>query len=325
MSLLGIDIGGTKIAFAVLSEDGTLGSKETVLIEGRKGDEVGALITKTLKILQDKLAEEEKRIDSIGISVPGIYRQKTATVWAPNIPGWDDYPLLKKVKESSGEIPVIIDNDRACSMFGELWQGNARGCRNAVFIAVGTGIGAGILVNGEILRGQSDIAGATGWMALKTPYEEKYKGCGCFEYYASGAGMVKVARETAMEFNYYHGDLSDTDDGKLTASDIFEAFDSGDPVARRVVDQSIRLWGMAVANFVSIFNPEKIILGGGIFGPAEKYLQQIKDEAARWAQPISFSEVSVEVSSLKGDAGVYGAAYLAMKNRGLISYSENNV
>lgn len=314
MSLLGIDIGGTKIAFAIFSEDGTLGSKETVRIEGRRGDEVGALITETLKILQGQLAEEGKSIDSIGISVPGLYRQETGTVWAPNISGWDDYPLLKKVKETSGEIPVMIDNDRACSMFGEIWQGNARGCRNAVFIAVGTGIGAGILVNGEILRGKSDIAGATGWMALKTPYEEKYKGCGCFEYYASGAGMVKVAVETSKEFNYYHGDLSDINDEKMTAGDIFEAFEEGDPVARRVVDQAIRLWGMAVANFVSIFNPEKIILGGGIFGPAEKYLQQISDEAGKWAQPLSFREVSVEVSALKGDAGVYGAGYLAMRN-----------
>jgi glucokinase len=325
MSLLGIDIGGTKIAFAVFGEDGTIIARETILLERRSGNDAGTLITENIKFISERQKSSGDHIVSIGISIPGIYREQTGTVWAPNINGWDDYPLLNKVKEVAVEIPVIIDNDRACSMFGELWQGNARGCRNAVFIAVGTGIGAGILVNGEILRGQSDIAGATGWMALKTPYEEKYKGCGCFEYYASGAGMVKVARETAMEFNYYHGDLSDTDDGKLTASDIFEAFDSGDPVARRVVDQSIRLWGMAVANFVSIFNPEKIILGGGIFGPAEKYLQQIKDEAARWAQPISFSEVSVEVSSLKGDAGVYGAAYLAMKNRGLISYSENNV
>jgi glucokinase len=325
MIFLGIDIGGTKIAFAVFSGDGTLISKETILIEGRKGDEAGTLITGNIRKLQEKLAGERRIISSIGISVPGIYRQKSGTVWAPNIAGWDDYPLFKKVKETAGKIPVTIDSDRACSMFGELWKGNACGCANAVFLAVGTGIGAGILVNGEILRGKSDIAGATGWMALKTPYEVKYSDCGCFEYYASGAGMVKVARETAREFNYYHGDLSDTDDEKLTASDIFEAYDNGDPVARRVVDQAIRLWGMAVANYVSIFNPEKIILGGGIFGPAEKYLPQIKEESGRWAQPISFKEVSVEVSALKGDAGVYGAGYIALKNSGQKVILKNNV
>jgi glucokinase len=325
MSLLGIDIGGTKIAFAVFSGEGAIISRETILIEGRKGDEVGAVITGTIEKLQVGMTAEGHRIDSVGISIPGIYRNKTGTVWAPNIPGWDDYPLLDKAKDAAVDIPVVIDNDRACSMLGEMWKGNAKGCRNAVFLAVGTGIGAGILVNGEILRGESDIAGATGWMALKTPFERKYSDCGCFEYYASGSGMVKVAMETAKEFNYYHGDLADINDEKLTAGDIFEAFENGDPVARRVVDQAIALWGMAVANFVSIFNPEKIILGGGIFGQAEKYLQQIKDEAARWAQPISFREVSVEVSVLKGDAGVYGAAYLALMNYGKNFIKNNNV
>jgi glucokinase len=314
MSLLGIDIGGTKIAFALFRKDGTIISKETFLIESRKGEEVGALITNTIRTLQNKLTSAGDQVVSAGISVPGIYRGDTGTVWAPNIRGWDDYPLLKEVKNTAPGIPVIIDNDRACSMLGEMWQGNARGCRNAVFIAVGTGIGAGILVNGEILRGNSDIAGATGWMALKTPFEEKYSGCGCFEYYASGAGIAKVARETLREFNYYHGDLSDLSEEKISAMDVFEAFGNGDPVARRVIDQGICFWGMAVANFVSIFNPGKIILGGGIFGPAEKYLQQIIEEARKWAQPISFSEVSIEVSALRGDAAVYGAGYIALKN-----------
>jgi glucokinase len=314
MSLLGIDIGGTKIAFALFSEDGALLSKETTLLENRKGCEVGELITGTISNIQNRQALSGNNIMSVGLSVPGIYRYKTGTVWAPNIPGWDDYPLLEEAKKAAGDIPVTIDNDRACSMFGEMWQGNARGCKNAVFMVVGTGIGAGVLVNGEILRGQSDIAGATGWMALKTPFEEKYTGCGCFEYYASGAGIVRSARDTAREFKYYQGDLSETGDGKFSARDIFNLSDEGDPVAIRVVDQCIRFWGMAVANFISIFNPEKILLGGGIFGPAEKYLQKIREEAERWAQPISFSEVSIEISALKKDAGVYGAGYLAMKN-----------
>ena len=147
-------------------------------------------------------------------------------------------------------------------------------------------------------------------------------GCGCFEYYASGAGIVRSARETAKDFKYYQGDLSETGEGKLTARDIFAAYNEGDPVAIRVMEQCIRFWGMAVANFVSIFNPEKVILGGGIFGPAEIYLQQIKEEAAKWAQPISFGEVSVEVSALKRDAGVYGAAYLALKNLLSLSHSD---
>ena len=143
MSLLGIDIGGTKIAFALFSEDGALLSKETTLLENRKGCEVGELITGTISNIQNKQALSGNNIMSVGLSVPGIYRHKTGTVWAPNIQGWDDYPLLEEAKKAAGDIPVTIDNDRACSMFGEMWQGNARGCKNAVFMVVGTGIGAG--------------------------------------------------------------------------------------------------------------------------------------------------------------------------------------
>src|SRR4030042_3779018 len=134
MSLLGIDLGGTKLSSAIFSEDGTLLMKETVALENRRGKEVGLIITDQIgKFLNsDKLSSNE--VSSIGISVPGISHTESGTVWAPNIPGWDDYPLSEEVKSVCGSIPVSIDSDRACYMLGELWQGNARGCRNAVFL-----------------------------------------------------------------------------------------------------------------------------------------------------------------------------------------------
>src|SRR5678815_4753324 len=115
---------------------------------------------------------------------------KTGKVWAPNIPDWGDYPLLEEVENVSGEIPVTIDSDRACYILGELWQGNARGCTDAIYLSVGTGIGAGILTDGKVLRGSHDIAGAIGWMALTRPFSEEYTDCGCFETYASGEGIA---------------------------------------------------------------------------------------------------------------------------------------
>jgi glucokinase len=313
MALLGIDLGATKAAFAVFSRTGSVLSKEVVFLEQREGNEVGKLITGYINSVLTS-SEKESEIESIGISVPGVSHSKTGKVWAPNIPGWNDYPLLKEVKSVSGDIPVIIESDRACYILGERWQGNAGGCSNAVFLSIGTGIGAGILVNGEILRGSNDIAGAIGWMALNTPYYNKYSSCGCFEYNASGDGLAKVARELLSEHKNYRGELKNKPADKISSYDVFSAFENNDPVAIKIINQSIMYWGMAIANIVSLFNPEKIIIGGGLFGPAKVLIPEIKAEASRWAQPISIKQVSIEATALSGDAGVYGAGYLALQN-----------
>jgi glucokinase len=310
MSVIGFDLGGTKLSGAVFSKDGKIISKETVLLEKRKGNEVGSLIKEQVK----KLLSNHSDVEAIGVSVPGISYSKTGNVWAPNIPGWDDYPLLKVIKEPAGEkIRVTIDSDRACYILGEVWQGSARGCKDAIFLAVGTGIGAGILVNGEILRGSNDIAGAIGWMALDRPFQEKYISCGCFEYHASGEGLAKVGKEFLKKEINYEGILNIKKENHLTANDIFEAYNQKDPLAEKVIRQAIEFWGMAVANLVSLFNPEKIIFGGGVFGPALRFLDDIKSEAKKWAQPISINQVKLEGSMLGGDAGMYGAGYLALK------------
>jgi glucokinase len=222
--------------------------------------------------------------------------------------------LLNEVKAVCGELPVTIDSDRACYMLGELWKGNAVGCRDAIFLSVGTGIGAGILVNGEILRGSHDIAGCIGWMALQRPYSELYRNCGCFEYYASGAGIAKVTKSDLSDNEDYEGMLRSNGMDSITSHDVFAAYEKGDPVAVSVINQCVDFWGMAVANLVSLFNPEKIIFGGGVFGPALSLLPAIYKEALRWAQPVGITQVSLVGSGLKGDAGVYGAGFLALKS-----------
>ncbi len=312
MALLGVDLGGTKLALAVLSEEGNILEKEVVRLEGRKGAEVGRLISETTGAVVERYKSGTDKIFSIGISVPGISHVATRTVWAPNIPDWEDYPLLDQVKSVCGEIPVTIDSDRACYILGEAWLGNAKGCSDAIYLSVGTGIGAGILVNGEILRGRYDIAGCIGWMALQRPYDEKYRSCGCFEYHASGEGITKVAKEyIANQEN--HRPLKHTDTDSMNTSDVFEAYEQGDPVAVKVINDCINFWGMAVANLVSLFNPEKIIFGGGVFGPATRLIAAIRLEAEKWAQPVGMSMVTLDVSALGGDAGVTGAAFLAMR------------
>ena len=305
MSFAGIDLGGTKLAAAAFSEEGEILFRETTQIAGRAGREVGSLIAAAMT----KLVKEHA-CTATGVCIPGLYRSARGTVWAPNIPGWGDYPLLSELRAAAPPSHrVTIDSDRAAYILGETWKGSARGARDAVFIAVGTGIGAGILADGRVVNGQGDLAGAIGWLALDRPFAPRFVQHGCFEDQASGPGLVRVARDFMAEDSKYRGRLLRDE---ITAAEIFAAYEEGDSIAIKVLDNAIEVWGMAAANLVSLLNPQMIVFGGGIFGPAVKFLDRIRAEARRWAQPIAIEQVEFVASALGSDAGLYGAGRLAM-------------
>jgi glucokinase len=312
-SVVGLDLGGTKIAAALFPTQGEPTHHKTVALEGRTGEAVGALLVEQMRALLDAAERESEPATGVGIAVPGIYRAAAETVWAPNIPGWENYPLVAAVR---GAVPhgmtVRVQSDRACAILGETWRGGAAGARNAIFLVVGTGIGAGILVDGQIVQGIGDAAGAIGWLALDRPYRKGYETVGCFEYHASGRGIAAKARRMIEADRSYAGELRRGDVPTLTAEDVFAAYDNEDPIALRVLDDAVVYWGMAVANLVSLFNPETILFGGGIFGPGVRFLERIRDEATRWAQPISIQQVALKAAQLGDDAVLYGAGRLAM-------------
>ena len=314
MAVIGLDLGGTKLSGGLFSENGELIFKDSRKLEKRTGDDVGLLIQDFVKYLIDKANSLKITIYAVGICIPGISYHETGCVWAPNIEGWDNYPVRETIQEVvNKDVKVIVDSDRACAIFGESWLGAAKGCANAIFLAVGTGIGAGIIVNNQLLRGAHDIAGAIGWWALDVPFQEKYIPCGCFEYHASGEGIAKVAREILADDKTYNGILREKNIEDITAHDVFAAYDSGDDVAKRTIRTAITFWGMAVANLVSIFDPEKIIFGGGVFGPAVQFIADIYEEAKKHAQPISIKKVKLEASKLGSEAVLIGAGYMALK------------
>jgi glucokinase len=313
MAVIGIDLGGTKITGAVFDHDGNMLHKVSSLLGYRQGSQVGALVKSTVDTLVASCNIAD--IQSVGICVPGIANSKTGKIWAPNIKGWDDYPLQEEIENHINNpfVKVDIASDRTCYILGETWKGAAIGCSNTLFIAVGTGIGVGILVDGKILHGHGDIVGAAGWMALETPYTDEYDICGCFESQASGNGIAwqtrKIIKDGAL---FKESSLYDKDVETIVARDIFAAYEQKDPLAKFVLGKALKMWGMAAANLVSLLNPEKIIWGGGVFGPASQFIENIYEEACKWAQPISIRQVGFEKSHLHGDAGLFGAGYLAI-------------
>lgn len=312
MATIGVDLGGTKIGSALLADGDNLLFHHKILLGHATGDEVGGLIRDRIRYLLAEAAQIGVSVTAAGISVPGICRPD-GTVWAPNLPGWENYPLLAQLQHSFPGIDFYLTNDRACYILGEVWKGKARGCKEAIFIAVGTGLAAGILVNGEVLNGAHGVAGAIGWLGHNRPYDEKYIPMGCNEYYASGEGIVRYAREVLAARPAYRGVCRTAE--SLTASLLFEAYDQNDEVAVEVVRNTVAYWGMTVANLVSTFNPEKIIFGGGVFGGhASRLLEDIYKEALQWGQPVSMRQVELACSEIGEMAGLYGTLYHALQS-----------
>ena len=303
--VIGIDVGGTKISAALFRRDGVIDRQDIQPVAKRTGKQVINAIGTMALSLMNHARKEGFLVDAIGVGVPGIYDPEKKTAWAPNIPGWDHIPLWTELTEiiNDSTIKLYIDSDRSCYILGEIWRGSAKGCTDAIFIAVGTGIGAGILSNNRIITGQNGIAGAIGWLAMEP---------GNFENLASGTGIALSAQKALSENRTKTSILDSISIDKITSHDVFDAFKKQDEVAMEVIENAIKYWGMSIANLVSIFNPQKIILGGGVFGPAIPLIPRIFAEARKWAQPLSIQQVLLEPSTLQGDAGLYGAGYLAI-------------
>ncbi|MBP7179604.1 MAG: ROK family protein [Dysgonomonadaceae bacterium] len=315
MAVIGIDLGGTKITGALFDEDGNILCRISHFLVKRKGDEVALLVLQTIDEVIGNSGCRKDDINALGICVPGIANSKTGQIWAPNIEGWENFPLQKMLEAhySNSRVKISIASDRTCYILGEKWKGAAKNAANAIYISIGTGIGIGLLADGNILHGHGDIVGSAGWFAMGTPFREEFKRYGCFESYASGDGITRQVKKILEEgILFRESGLYKKKIESLSTKDIFDAVSNDDPLALFVIEKAIEMWGMASANLVSLLNPEIIIWGGGVFGPATQFIGPIYEEASRWAQPIAIKQVRFVESILKGDAGLYGAGYMAL-------------
>jgi glucokinase len=274
-----------------VTSDGHILVQRKVPVARRSADVLARQIAELVSAVLDDASSTKAELAACGVIVPGIYFAASGNVWAPNLWGHEEVPLVKQL-EAALQMPVRIDSDRAGYVLGEQWMGAARGMKDVVFLAVGTGIGAGIISGGHLLRGSGDIAGAVGWSALVPRYRDIYHQVGCWEAEASGPALARRA-------------------GTESAEQVIRAAREGDEGACGAIAETAHYLGMGVANLVSLLNPEMIVLGGGLMQAHDLFLEPIRNAVGKWAQPISARQVRIEVTQLGENAGLFGAARLA--------------
>jgi glucokinase len=312
--VLGIDLGGTNIVVGAVAEDGSelvgLVSEPTLADQG--GD---AVIARIVKLARASIAAAGgKEIVGVGIGSPGPLDTETGIViLTPNL-GWTNMPLRDRVAEAL-KLPTTLDNDANCAIFGEWWRGAARGVDDVIGLTIGTGIGGGIVLGGEIYHGASDVAGEIGHMTIDANGRLcKCGNQGCLEAYASGPAIAARAVEgiesgakTSLA-QYVRSDLS-----KITAQIVYEAANDGDAYALEVVRETAQLLGAGVASLVNIFNPEVVVICGGVTQAGEKLFGPLTAEVHHRAFKPAWEVCRILPGSLTGTAGVYGAAAVFMQ------------
>ena len=279
--VLAVDFGGTKTALARVDERGTVLDHRT-LPAARSLDES-----------VDQIIAACDGVAAVGVVVPGIYTPDTGCAWCPNLWGPEEVPLRAALRDRI-TYNVAIESDRCGYVLGESWLGAARGVRHAIFVAIGTGIGVGILADGVLLRGAHGIAGAAGWFALTPEWTDAYGRTGCWEAEAAGPGLARQA-------------------GASDAQSVVAAARAGDRDATALLHRAARFTGMGVANLISALNPEIVVLGGGLMlGAGDLLLEPVRAEVTRWAQPIAAARCRIALTQLGQHAGVLGAARLAL-------------
>lgn len=305
--VLGIDVGGTNLVAGVLAEDGSeihgVVSEPTLAAQG-----ADPVIGRIIKLAKASIKESGKKVEGIGIGSPGpLDTKKGIVLLTPNL-GWTNMPLRDRVSEGLG-LPAELDNDANCAIYGEWWRGAARGAKYVIGLTLGTGIGGGIVIDGAIYHGASDAAGEFGHVTIDANGRRcKCGNYGCIEAYAAGPAIAERAVEgiesgveTGLS-HYVKGDLT-----KITAQIVYEAANDGDEWALEVVHETASLLGAAVASFINIFNPEVVVICGGVTQAGDKLFQPLRSEVKRRAFKPAWEVCKIVPGTLPGTAGVYGA------------------
>lgn len=312
--ILGVDLGGTNIVVGAMPEDGSreLGVRsEPTRPEGGAEavvDRIVSLISDTIADVAAATGATASDFCGVGVGAPGpLDRERGVVVVAPNL-GWRDFPLRDAISQRI-DLPATLDNDANCATVGEWWQGAARGARNVVGITIGTGIGGGIVLDGQLYHGSSDVAGEIGHTTIDST--GRYCRCGnygCLEAYASGPAIAQRARE-ALERDEVSV-LRRMVDGaldRLTSATVYEAAHHGDALALELVRDTAKFLGTGIANLLNTLNPDVVVITGGVTRAGDRLFEPLRAEVKRRAFRPAVAACRIVPGALDGTAGMVGA------------------
>lgn len=311
MPTIGIDIGGTKLAVGLVGDQGELLDYQTQLVHPSH-DPQKVLEQIRLQVEALRRTDAGRASSAIGIACAGQIEPTTGTVlYSPNL-GWRDVPLAKWIDEITG-LPVHIDNDVKLAALGEHNFGAGRGINHLLCVFVGTGVGGGLMLNGALYHGAAGFAGEVGhtvvqWDGPQCPCGNR----GCLEVFAAGPAIERTVTDAIRHGR--HSLCSELVGGHLDrihASVIASAIKGGDVLAREAVSRAGYFLGVAMANWVNMLNPQRIILGGGVIRHLPQLLELGLHECRRRALKASLTNLDVSLAHFGREAGVIGAAWLA--------------
>ncbi len=313
--IVGVDIGGTNIVVGLVPLEGgellALRNEPTLAAEG-----AAAVVERVARMVDEAIAETlaatggaREDVAGVGIGSPGpLDRASGVVLNTPNL-GWTDFPLRDLVSEAV-HLPATLDNDANCATYGEWWQGAGRDVDHLVGITLGTGIGGGIVLNGEIVHGASDAAGEIGHMTIEfTGRKCKCGNYGCLEAYCSGPNIAARAREGLDPGS--PSLLLDLVEGRpelITAATVYEAVILGDAWANEVMAETAKILGAGVANVINILNPQAVVIAGGVTRAGEHLFTPLHAEIRRRAFKSAYAACRIVPAALPETAGVVGAA-----------------
>ena len=314
--IIGIDLGGTNTKIAVITCEGE------VLRRASRPTPVSvppdAILDFLCDFAKDVVGEAQillENISAVGVGAPGPLDWRTGLVYTlTNFAGWENVSLAEKMQTRLEGIPCFVENDANAACYGEYWLGAGKGAQNMALLTLGTGVGGGIVLNGELLRGIDGTAGEIGHLIVERDGREC--GCGargCLEAYGSVTGMVRTARE-GLERGKVSG-LMETcagDVNAITGQMISECAESGDPFCAEVIRETGKWLGAGIVGLTNLFNPERVVLAGGMVRAGDRLLKVIRETVHADALDVPAKRVEILPAALEDDAGVIGAAGCAL-------------
>ncbi|MFN2146152.1 MAG: ROK family protein [Anaerolineales bacterium] len=316
--VVGVDIGATSVDLALADFSGKILSRESFMADVRVKPEVllGRINQVVLAMLEAKEAKPEQVL-GYGMGVPGpVQYPEGLLIQPPLMPAWEGFPIKAYINNQFPQVVACIDNDVNIMAVGEARAGGGFGLENFMYVKIGTGIGCGVIMHGEIYRGSDGCAGDIGHICID--YNGPVCHCGntgCLEFMAAGPAIAEMAKQAAEngESQLLAKRMAEND-GTLTSIDVGELAAAGDRASNLIINESGKMIGGVLAGLVNFYNPEAIFIGGGVSKIGNQFLSTIRQFTLRRATALSTKALRIDYSKLGDDAGVHGAIWLALEN-----------